>query len=91
MPRECGSSVTMYPQPLMHIRLSVFFESPAGNEKTRPPAERDSKTESNLPAASHVYLVQPLECVKVSDLERDLRSLFHLNLSVVIPGYFILS
>jgi hypothetical protein len=44
----------LYPQPLMHIRLSIFFKSPAGKQKKA--ADRAGLQNWNpiLPAASHV-------------------------------------
>ena len=47
--------------------------------------------ESNSASGLSCNVWLNLWTVKVCDLEQDLRSLFHLNLSVVIPVYSFLS
>lgn len=54
-------------------------------KRKKPPAEPDSVHRNPiLPAASHIKSGLTTGMITIYDLEKDLRSLFHLNLSVVI-------
>lgn len=80
----------MYPQPLMHIRLSNVFQKPCRKQKA--PARQDSSKNGNPILAGGLSccdLVQHTGFIQTNDLATDLRSLFHLNRSVVMLGYVI--
>ena len=82
----------MYPQPLMHVRLSIFclyvFAGELGEKKMRPPAGRSPNQIDmvipSVPEASQVVSGLTFRFIYLGiDLEKDLCSLFHLSLSVV--------
>ena len=52
-----GRNQYLYPQPLMHVRLSIFLLK-ALSEIKKPPTRQSPLWDSILPVASHVmYLV----------------------------------
>lgn len=78
----------------------MFFKSLAKNKKPRQGWIPSKKEIQSLPVASHVviWLNTPVS-LQAYDLATDLRSLFHLNRSVVMPimqfdlfvcGFFVL-
>ncbi len=80
-----GRNQYLYPQPLMHVRLSIFLLKALSESK-----KATDKAESSW----GLHLAGGLSCnvsgvtirvSKVYDLDMDLRSLFHLNHSVVTP------
>ena len=77
----------------------MFFKSLAENKKPRQGRIPVKMGILSLPVASHLCLVQHTGFMQTYDLATDLRSLFHLNRSVVMPivrfgsfvcGFFVL-
>ena len=68
----------------------MIFKSLAENKKPRQGWIPSKKEIQSLPVASHVviWLNTPVS-LQAYDLATDLRSLFHLNRSVVMLGYVI--
>ena len=81
----------MYPQPLMHVRPSIFclyvFAGESGQKK-KTPGRKESHSKDmvipSVPEASQVVSGLTFRFIYLGiDLEKDLCSLFHLSLSVV--------
>ena len=82
----------MYPQPLMHVRPSIFclyvFAGELGEKRNEAPGRKESHSKDmvipSVPEASQVVSGLTFRFIYLGiDLEKDLCSLFHLSLSVV--------